>query len=103
MNKVLKDPALAPVYLKKYPAPSADIDPSTYQRTYYQAPVRNDSISPDSLGHGSDASESGEIGGAVQGEGGAHKRSENENIGTSHGGQGTEADRTSRQQEAYFE
>lgn len=103
MNKVLKDPALAPIYLKKYPPASADIDPSTYQRTYYQAPVRNDSLSTDSLHHGGEDIEAGDAGEARQSEGATHKRREGEATETSHGGQGMDAGRSNHRQEEYFE
>lgn len=48
MHKVLSDPALAPRYLKKYAPAREDIDPATYQATYY-APAPVDTISRDSI------------------------------------------------------
>lgn len=48
MNRVLNDPALAPKYLKKYAPPKEEIDPATYERTYYAAP-RHDTTLRDSV------------------------------------------------------
>lgn len=49
MRKVLDDPALRESYLKKYGAPPADIEPSSYANTYYQAPAVADTLAMDSL------------------------------------------------------
>ena len=49
MNKVLNDPQLATRYLKRYGAPPAGIDASSYKSTYYAPPADNDSTAGDSL------------------------------------------------------
>lgn len=49
MNKVLNDPQLAPRYLKRYGAPPAGIEASSYKSTYYAPPADNDSTAGDSL------------------------------------------------------
>lgn len=49
MHKVLSDPALSSRYLVRYGAAPADVEPSSYQSTYYQRPEEPDSLSNDSL------------------------------------------------------
>ena len=107
MNKVLKDPALAATYLKKYSQPTEDIDPSDYQQTYYQAPVRNDSLSSDSThyeeGVEEDFSEGTEKAREEESsEGRSHHKSESTETHNSKNG-GAEANKSSRRQEDYFE
>lgn len=49
MNKVLNDSQLAPHYLKRYGAPPAGLDPSSYKSSYYAPPADNDSTAGDSV------------------------------------------------------
>lgn len=54
MHKVLSDDTLAPRYLVRYGAVPDGIEPSSYQKTYYQR-VEEDSLSADSLDGAADA------------------------------------------------
>lgn len=108
MHKLLSDPALAATYLKKYPEPSGDIDPSTYQKTYYQAPVRSDSLRSDSLHHGEEEMEIGEDGEPVrkEGESESHNRHNGESTeSASHGSHngGSEGGKQGHKQDEYFQ
>ena len=108
MHKLLSDPALAATYLKKYPEPSGDIDPSTYQQTYYQAPVRSDSLRSDSLHHGEEEMEIGEDGEPVrkEGESESHNRHNGESAeSASHGSHNgsSEGGKQGHKQDEYFQ
>lgn len=106
MNKVLKDPALAATYLKKYSQPTEDIDPSDYQQTYYQAPVRNDSLSSDSVHYEGEEMESPEGSETTReeetSENRTHHKSESTDAHNSKNS-GVETNKSSRRQEDYFE
>jgi len=49
LKKVLADPALRPLYLKRYDGKEEDIDPALYQNTYVAPPAEDDSLTTDSI------------------------------------------------------